>query len=153
MLYLLIRLVIAVKLIVLQPMVSLGLGAKPSLSILEKTLLTKLESSLPYAEAEVLRSQLAEINLLERVDAPNTVVTFKKVKNFSYAVSREKKFKQDMNEYILSIIDFTVRNEAYRAVFYVAYGNFYSIEFSKNIAAIHREVPVLNNKFTQQSFG
>ncbi len=54
--------------------------------------------------------------------------------NFQYYSFVEKSFEGKKEEDVLSKIDFKIGSNSYRAIFYIVYGNFYSIEFTANMS-------------------
>ena len=100
---------------------------------LERRLLSELEESLPNEEKEVLRSQLSEINCVERVHAPKTRIQLNKIQGIRYDLEREKKFTDPRSEYVIRKIDFCVDGKRVRSKFYVVDGNLFSVEFTANL--------------------
>lgn len=124
------------KLLLTQPLICIAGKKNADLRPLEMRLLHELRLRLSGSDAEILKSQLEEVNLIERVGAPKTVITFNVVKGFAYSLSRESKFNSDQDEYVLQRIDFKLFCKKYRAIFYVVYGNFFSIEFTADMSSL-----------------
>lgn len=138
----LLKALVGFKLLLTQPSICIAGKKNSDLRPLEVKLLHELQLKLSGSDAEILKSQLEEVNLIERVSAPKTVVTFNVVKGLTYSLERENKFNSDQDEYVLHKLDFKLFDKKYRAVFYVVYGNFFSIEFTADMSSLLDESEV-----------
>ena len=129
------KLLIGIKLLLIHPKLVFGGEAEVAMTPLEDRLIEELASRLSNEESKTLKSQLSEVNLMERVYAPKTIVSFNKIEGFSYSLKRSDKFRDSEDEYKLMKIDFKVNNKPFRAIFYVVYGNFFSIEFTEDMSS------------------
>lgn len=132
------RVLVAIKLMLSHPRIVFG-KQKSAFKPLELKLLTELESRVLKEYAEIVRAQLSEINFIERVSCPKTIISFNKVKGCSYDLHRMVKFPQLKEEYVLAKIDFKIKKKSYRAVFYVVFGNLFSIEFTADMSDLLEE--------------
>lgn len=132
------RILVAIKLMLSHPRIVFA-KQKTAFKPLELVLLTELESRMSKEYAEIARDQLSEINFIERVSCPKTIISFNKVEACSYSLRRKLKFPQMNEEYVLAKIDFKIKEKLYRAVFYVVSGNLFSIEFTADMSGLLEE--------------
>ncbi|MGV6853394.1 MAG: hypothetical protein ACWA5R_14615 [bacterium] len=129
------KLLTGIKLLLAHPKLVFGGETEVAMTPLEGRLIEELASRLSNKESKTLKSQLSEVNLMERVYAPKTIVSFNKIEGFSYSLKRSDKFRDSEDEYKLMKIDFKVNNKPFRAIFYVVFGNFFSIEFTEDMSS------------------
>lgn len=128
------KLFVAIKLFIAHPLLVFGFCKGNKFLPFEKALLDSLEELLIDEESKILNSQLMEINLVEYSHVPRTIVTFNKIRWFSYDLNRSLKFSKEKSEYKLAKIDFKLNGSLYRAIVYVVFGNIYSIEITADIS-------------------
>lgn len=128
------KLLAGMKLLLAHPKLVFCGETESTMSPLEQGLIKELISRLSWEESETLKSQLSEVNLIERVYTPKTIVSFNKIEGLSYNLKRKMSFSSQKDEYKLMKIDFKISNKSFRAIFYVVYGNFFSIEFTENMS-------------------
>ncbi|TPV56932.1 hypothetical protein FJ444_14365 [Aestuariibacter sp. GS-14] len=110
-----------------------------TLKPLEKTLIEELMTAMGNKDREILLSQLTEINEVERVYSPKTIVSLNKIKGLKYCLERVRKFECSSDEYKYARIDFEVDGHKVRAIFYIVFGNFFSIEFTTDVSTMMSE--------------
>lgn len=123
-----------IKLLLTHPKICFKGSSGAELLPLENRLISELKNQLKPFESEILGSQIEEINLIERVHTSKTIVSFNVVHRLAYSLERKKKFIGDKDEFVLSKIDFQLSGKKYRVIFYVVYGNFFSMEFTANMS-------------------
>ena len=138
----LLKALVGFKLLLTQPSICFAGKKHADLRPLEVRLLHELQLRLSESDTEILKSQLEEVNLIERVNAPKTVVAFNVIKGLTYSLERANKFNSGQDEYVLHKLDFKLFDKKYRAIFYVVYGNFFSIEFTADMSSLLDESEV-----------
>ena len=113
----LLKALVGFKLLLTQPLICIAGKKNADLRPLETKLLHELQLKLSKSDTEIFKSQLEEVNLIERISAPKTVVTFNVVKGLAYSLERDNKFKSDQDEYVLDRLDFKLLDKKYRAIF------------------------------------
>lgn len=103
----------------------------PSFTPFEKALFEKLGKSLDKKEADILFSQLDEINFVQR-HRGDVEICFYKVKNLSISLDRTKKFPSD-GEVLLCKCIVKVDNLSAEMEAWLVNGNLFSLEFSEEM--------------------
>ena len=125
----------AINIILRHPLHALGLG-KATFNSLEVAIISQFQELLNESEGSILETQLDEINCIDRVYSPKTVIGFSKINGLKYDLRRARKFDDPREDFVLKKLEFLLDGERYRAKLYVVNGNLYSIEFTANIRSI-----------------
>lgn len=141
----LLKIFVGIKLFLTHPLVCFGLAEKPKMNKLEEKIINSLILHLNEDVRESLKQQLNEINFIERVFSPKTIVSFNKISGFVYSSERSVKIFDECDECILAKVDFSFNKSRIRAIFYIVRGNFFSIEFTQNIEIFKDEDVVIDS--------
>ncbi len=140
----LLRLLVGLKLAITYPkLVFFNEANNIKIFPLESLLLEEMYKRVDKETASIIKSQILEINLIERVYKPKTVVSFNKIRRASYSSERLLKIKSFNDDFCIRKILFKAKDKESEVSFYIVKGDFYSMEFNRNISSI-----IYENKIT-----